>query len=63
MYLAKLEEEANYFTVSENEPETDICTCHTCIVSSKMKQGLYLQYETIFCIILMANLSYHLMRI
>merc|ERR1712130_903182 len=26
MYLAKLEEEANYFTVSENEAEADICT-------------------------------------
>ena len=34
MYLAKLEEEANYFTVTDtNDSDTDICTCHTCIVS------------------------------
>ena len=32
LYLAKLEEEANYFSVSEREEEPDICTCHTCIV-------------------------------
>ena len=32
MYLAKLDKEANYFTVKE-EPEEDICTCATCIVS------------------------------
>ena len=35
LYLAKLEEEANYFSVGEpgTEAEPDICTCHTCIVS------------------------------
>ena len=35
LYLAKLEEEANYFSVGEPgaEAEPDICTCHTCIVS------------------------------
>ena len=35
MYLNKLDEEANYFTVKEEEEE-DICTCSTCIVSSSM---------------------------
>ena len=34
LYLAKLEEEANYFSVSDREEEPDICTCHTCIVSN-----------------------------
>ena len=34
LYLAKLEEEANYFSVSDREEELDICTCHTCIVSN-----------------------------
>ena len=34
LYLAKLEEEANYFSVGDSvEPDSDICTCHTCIVS------------------------------
>ena len=34
LYLAKLEEEANYFSVGDSvESDTDICTCHTCIVS------------------------------
>ena len=34
LYMAKLEEEANYFSVGDSvEPDTDICTCHTCIVS------------------------------
>ena len=32
MYFNKMEEEANYFTVTEEEEE-EICTCHTCIVS------------------------------
>ena len=32
MYLNKLDEEANYFTVKEEEEE-DICTCSNCIVS------------------------------
>ena len=32
MYLNKLDEEANYFTVTE-ETEEEICTCTTCIVS------------------------------
>ena len=41
MYLAKMEEEANYFTVtdadaSDNDP--DICTCQTCIVSTMMSK-------------------------
>ena len=31
MYLNKLDEEANYFSVRE-EAEEDICTCTTCIV-------------------------------
>ena len=31
MYFNKLDEEANYFTVREEEEE-DICTCSTCIV-------------------------------
>ena len=36
LYLAKLEEEANYFSVEDSvEPDNDICTCHTCIVSSR----------------------------
>ena len=35
LYWAKLEEEANYFSVGDHgEAEPDICTCHTCIVSS-----------------------------
>ena len=33
MYFNKLDEEANYFTVTE-ETEEDICTCSTCIVSN-----------------------------
>ena len=33
LYLAKLEEEANYFSVSESSEETELCTCQTCIVS------------------------------
>ena len=33
MYLNKLDEEANYFAVKEEEEE-DICTCSTCIVSN-----------------------------
>ena len=35
LYLAKLEEEANYFSVGDSagEADSDICTCHTCIVS------------------------------
>ena len=33
MYFNKLDEEANYFTVTE-ETEEDICTCTTCIVSN-----------------------------
>ena len=37
LYLAKLEEEANYFSVSEREEEPDICTCHTCIVSIRWR--------------------------
>ena len=36
LYLAKLEEEANYFSVEDSvEPDNDICTCDTCIVSSR----------------------------
>ena len=35
LYWAKLEEEANYFSVGDHgEAEPDICTCHTCIVST-----------------------------
>ena len=30
MYLAKLDEEANYFT--EEEPGKDICSCQQCVV-------------------------------
>ena len=40
LYLAKLEEEANYFSVSEREEEPDICTCHTCIVSQISEQSV-----------------------
>ena len=36
LYLAKLEEEANYFSVSDREEEPDICTCHTCVVSQEL---------------------------
>jgi hypothetical protein len=32
LYLAKLDEEANYFTVPE-EVEDDICACPSCTVS------------------------------
>ena len=39
LYLAKLEEEANYFSVSDREEEPDICTCHTCIVSNGWREG------------------------
>ena len=38
MYLAKMEEEANYFTVTDvdaSESDADICTCQTCIVSKR----------------------------
>ena len=39
LYLAKLEEEANYFSVSDSSEETDICTCQTCIVSVRLDIG------------------------
>ena len=40
LYWAKLEEEANYFSVGDHgEAEPDICTCHTCIVSSITRLG------------------------
>ena len=37
LYWAKLEEEANYFSVGDTaeDEDTDICTCHTCIVSEE----------------------------
>ena len=49
LYLAKLEEEANYFSVEDSvEPDNDICTCRTCIVSVRafcfgalFAEGLY----------------------
>ena len=37
LYLSKLEEEANYFSVTDtSDTDNDICTCHTCIVSNKL---------------------------
>ena len=44
LYLAKLEEEANYFSVSDREEEPDLCTCHTCIVSIISQPGHNVQY-------------------
>ena len=44
LYMAKLEEEANYFSVGDSvESDTDICTCHTCIVSIMRLQYLDIQ--------------------
>ena len=36
LYLAKLDDEANYFTVGDNyeQDKEEICTCQTCIVST-----------------------------
>ena len=47
LYLAKLEEEANYFSVGEPgaEAEPDICTCHTCIVSIISRPRHNVQYN------------------
>jgi len=45
MYLAKMEEEANYFTVTENDApdnDADICTCQTCIASYESLYNSYL---------------------
>jgi len=44
LYLAKLEEEANYFTVPETEQETqeEICTCPTCTASYEVLYGEYM---------------------
>ena len=51
LYLAKLEEEANYFSVGEPgaEAEPDICTCHTCIVSNISQSGHNVQYPGALC--------------
>ena len=56
MYFNKLDEEANYFTVTE-ETEEDICTCSTCIVSRehifksvKIGRKRYLMYFLKWCI-------------
>ena len=45
LYLAKLEEEANYFSVSDREEEPDICTCHTCVVSQELNVILKSVYK------------------
>jgi len=44
LYLAKLEEEANYFTVpeTEQEPQEEICTCPTCTASYEVLYGEYM---------------------
>jgi len=44
LYLAKLEEEANYFTVPETEQEAqeEICTCPTCTASYEVLYGEYM---------------------
>jgi len=44
LYLAKLEEEANYFTVPETEQESqeEICTCPTCTASYEVLYGEYM---------------------
>ena len=56
MYFNKLDEEANYFTVTE-ETEEDICTCSTCIVSRehifkyvKISRKRYLMHFLKWCI-------------
>ena len=43
MYLEKLDEEANYFSVKDEEDEEEeegICTCVTCIVSIFTIEGV-----------------------
>jgi len=44
LYLAKLEEEANYFTVPDTEQESqeEICTCPTCTASYEVLYGEYM---------------------
>ena len=43
LYLAKLDDEANYFTVSDKyESESEqLCTCQTCIVSIHNNDHIY----------------------
>ena len=59
LYLAKLEEEANYFSVGEpgTEAEPDICTCHTCIVSIISQPGHNVQYPGALCWCLCPDIS------
>ena len=35
MFLAKLDEEANYFSVTEEEPGKGICACRQCVVRTE----------------------------
>merc|ERR1719233_332193 len=44
MYFNKLDEEANYFTVTE-ETEEDICTCTTCIASYELLFAEYFNHS------------------
>ena len=46
MYLAKLEEEGNYFTVTkEEEEEEQVCSCPECCVS-KVLNFMYISHES-----------------
>ena len=55
LYLARMEEEANYFSVGEQtEPEQEICTCPACIVRGSVQDyisfysKLQASYESLY---------------
>ena len=55
LYLNKLEEEANYFSVSDNSDEPDICTCNTCIVRTGLVRTFYWVSNNVLCNLYSAN--------
>ena len=60
LYWAKLEEEANYFSVGDTaeDEDTDICTCHTCIVSEEQLSQNYVSGWGLFSFVSPANLPH-----
>ena len=60
LYWAKLEEEANYFSVGDTaeDEDTDICTCHTCIVSEEQLSQNYVSGWGLFSVVSPANLPH-----
>jgi hypothetical protein len=58
MYLNKLDEEANYFTVGDEEADADICTCTTCVVSmmSDFRYMLTCIWQSVLSVIVLYGL-------